>query len=248
VNDALSRARRIGRDTLRRGVFEVKTVVAQYPSLAIPIARRRHGTPVGEDTEIVIEGFPRTGTSFAIVAFQLAQGRDVRVAGHVHAAAQVIEGVRRRLPNLVITRGPEDTVLSFVIRNPHLSIPQALRGYLRFHEPLLRYRSGFVVGTFEQVITDFGAVVDRVNERFRTGFVRFEHTEENVRRGFEAIDDSYRNRVPQGERFERQVARPSEWRAMKKGEIRSAFRADRISALRRRAERVFDALADAANG
>jgi hypothetical protein len=246
VSEALSRARRVGREALQRAVFEAKTVVAKYPSVAIPIARRRHGVPGGDDTEIVIEGFPRTGTSFAIVAFEMAQGRDVRVAGHVHAAAQVIEGARRSLPDLVIIRDPEDTVLSFVIRNPHISIRQALRGYLRFHEPLLRHRDGFVVGTFDQVTADFGTVVDRVNERFGTSFTRFEHTDANVRRCFEAIDDSYGRRVPRGEGFERQVARPSEWRAREKEELRSAYRADDASPPRRRAERVFRALADAA--
>ena len=224
-----------------RAAFEAKTIIARYPALALRIARRRHGIPVGRDTGIVIEGFPRTGTSFAVAAFDLAQEGKVRIACHVHAPAQVIEGARRGLPNLVIVREPEETTLSFVIRNPYLSIRQALRGYVRFHEPLLSYRDRFVVGTFAQVTEDFGIVIGRVNERFATGFALFEHTEENVRRCFVAIDEDYRKRLPEGEALERQVARPSDWRDRAKEEIRGSYRSADAAGLRARAERVFEA-------
>ncbi|HZP90909.1 MAG TPA: hypothetical protein VFC04_07940 [Actinomycetota bacterium] len=229
---------------LRRGVYEVKTVVARYPALAIAIARRRHGIPVGDDTQIVIEGFPRTGTSFAVAAFDIAQDRSVRIACHVHAPAQVLEGVRRGLPALVIAREPEDTVLSFVIRNPHLGLRQALRGYLRFYEPLLPVRDRVVVGRFDEVTTDFGAVIRRVNERFGTDFREFEHTQESARRVFEEIEGDYRARLPEGEALERQVARPSEWRRRLKAELASSYRAPATRDLRARAERAFGALVD----
>ncbi len=237
--------RRKGIQAARRGVFEAKTVVAEYPLLALPIARWRHGIPVGDDTRIVIEGFPRTGTSFAVAAFDLAQEGEVRIACHVHAPAQIVAGTRRSLPCVVIAREPEETSLSFVIRNPHLTIRQALRGYLRFYEPLLGLRGRFVVGTFEQVTNDFGGVTRRVNEWFGTTFREFEHTEENVRRCFEAIDEDYRRRLPEGEALERQVARPSEWRSRMKDELRSSYRASSSASLRARAERVFEAFADA---
>ena len=82
-------------------------MVAKYPSVALPIARRRHGIPVGDETELVIEAFPRSGMTFAVVAFEMAQTRQVRVACHVHAPAQVIEGARRRIPALVLVQPAE---------------------------------------------------------------------------------------------------------------------------------------------
>ncbi|MEW6059377.1 MAG: hypothetical protein AB1551_04430 [Actinomycetota bacterium] len=247
MSEKLSSVRRSGIRAARRGVFEGKTIVAAYPSLALPIARLRHGIPVGDDTRIVIEGFPRTGTSFAVAAFDLAQDGTVRVACHVHAPAQIIAGTRRGLPCVVIAREPEETSLSFAIRNPHLTMRQALRGYLRFYEPLLGLSDRFVVGTFEQVTNDFGEVTRRVNERFGTAFREFEHTDENVRRCFEAIDQDYRGRLPEGEALERQVARPSAWRRKVKEELRSSYLAPESAALRARAERVFRAVADAAD-
>lgn len=238
--------RRKGRDIMRRAVYEVKTVVAEYPALAIPIARRRHGEPLGPGTRLVIEGFPRTSTSFAVAAFHLAQPAPVSVACHVHAPAQLIGAVRRGIPALVIVREPEETVLSFVIRNPHLSVEQALRGYLRFYEPLLGRRGALVVATFEQVTSDFGAVIRRVNERFGTRFAEFEHSRQNAARCLEEIDRGYRGWLPPGEALERQAARPSEWRAREKDRLRASYRAPGAEKLRLRAERVFRTLRDAA--
>ena len=227
----------------RRGWYELKTLVAPYPALALPIARRRHGVPLAADTEIVIEGFPRTGTTFAEKAFSLSQGRPVRMACHVHAPAQLIGAARRGVPAVAVVRPPEETVLSFVIRHSHIPIRQALRGYIRFHEPLVPYRDRLVVAPFSEVTSDFGLTIRRVNERFGTSFVEFEHTEAGVRRVFEEIDRDYGRREEHGEALERIVARPSETRRTIKEGLEAGYRAPDLARLRARAERAFEALA-----
>ena len=227
----------------RRAWYEVKTLVAPYPALAIPIARRRHGVPLAADTEIVIEGFPRTGTTFAEKAFAMAQGRPVRVACHVHAPAQLIGAARRGIPAIAIVRAPEETVLSFVIRHTHIPIRQALRGYIRFHEPLVRYRDRLVVAPFDEVTSDFGLVIRRVNERFGTSFLGFEPTDANARRVFQEIDRAYGGREERGDALERIVARPSETRREIKKGLQTEYRAPGLARLRARAERAFEALA-----
>ncbi len=242
-----ARVPKAARDPMRRAWFEVKSVVAEYPRPALWIARHRHGWPVGDDTQIVIEGFPRSATTFAEVAFRQAQPAPVEVACHVHAPAQAIEGVRRGLPVLVVMREPEDAALSFVIRNPHLSVGQALRGWLRFHGPLVRYRDRLVVATFGQVTSDLGKVTRRVNERFGTSFAEFEHTEENVRACLERIDEGYRARM-EGEELERSAARPSEVREELKNRLRREYRARGLARLRTRADAVYRLLTERADG
>ena len=227
----------------RRALFEAKTVVARYPGVALPIARRRHGIPVGDETELVIEAFPRSGMTFAVVAFEMAQTTQVRVACHVHAPAQVIEAARRRIPALVLVREPEPTILSFVIRHPHVSMRQALRGYVRFYQPLLRYRTGFVASSFEDLTTDFGLVIRLVNERFGTVFDEFRHTPENVERCFVRISGDYRERAGTSAEFERIVARPSDERERIKEALRERFDDPRLTRGRRRAQSVYAAIA-----
>lgn len=226
----------------RRAAFEAKTVVAQYPWPGLAIARRRHGVVVGDGTEVVIEGFPRTGTSFAVAAFRRAQPRPVAIACHVHAAAQILEGVKRRLPVMLVVREPRDTVVSFAIRNPHLSLAQATRGYIRFYRPLIVVAASVVIARFQQVTTDLGGIVDRLNERYGTAFARFEHTQADVDAVFEEIDRDYRERLS-GESFERSVARPNEQRAVWKADLERLWLAPGQAKLRAEAEMLYAALA-----
>lgn len=66
--------------------------------------------------------------------------------------------------------------------------------------------------TFDEATTDFGQVIDRLNQRYGTTFDRFEHTDEHVARVFAAIDD--KQRVVHGDaRYREAVARPDASRA-----------------------------------
>ena len=230
----------------RRALYEVKTIVAQYPSLALRVAKRRHGFPVDRRTEIVIEGFPRSGNTFAYTAFLMAQPKPVRAAGRVHAPAQLLAAARWDIPGIVLIRHPEEAVPSFVIRHPQIEIRQAMRGWLRFYQPLLPHLDRLVVGTFEQVTTDFGKVIGRVNDRFGTAFALFEHTEENVRRCWEAIDRDYRTRVGAGDEFDRIVARPSEAREHAREQIARRYSAPELESARRKLLTVWERFSAAA--
>ena len=178
---------------LRRSIsqmrHELRRRFVNFPELYIPFARWRY--PAGKlhrpealrkDTDIVIEGYPRSGNSFAFTAFDLAQGEShtVRVAHHLHTASVVIAAIRANVPSIVLVRNPEDAIISHIIYSQNLTIKQCLRGYLDFYQPLLKYRDNFVIAKFEDVISDFGEITHRVNKRFSTSFQEFEHKKENV--------------------------------------------------------------------
>jgi hypothetical protein len=164
---------------------------AEVPGMYLPFARLRYPGPspkvIDRETELVIDGYTRSASTFAVHAFQLAQPRPVRLAHHLHAPAQLIVAARWRIPTIVVIREPEGAVLSQVIRESHVSIRGALVSYERFYSRLLPYASSFVVGEFKEVTNDFGSVIGRLNDRFGTSYVEFESTEENVRRCFELI-------------------------------------------------------------
>lgn len=222
--------------------YELKTIVARSP-IALPIQRlRRRGEVLGPDTEIVIESFPRCASSFAVAAFRLAQEPHAsRIAHHTHAPAQVIAAVRKGVPTLVLLREPEEAVLSHVIHTPGLTPAVSLRGYVRFHEPLLPYRDGFVVGPFEEVVSEFGTVIERVNARFGTAFRPFEHRPEHLARIDREIEEDYRSRARSPEELARTVPLPSEERRLLKERLRAAYRRT-PERLRRRAEAAYEAL------
>ncbi len=231
-----------------RAAYEVMSLVARHPALAMPAARlRRHGELVSPSTDVVIEGYPRSANSFSVAAFALAQGWPEggrgRIAHHTHAPAHVIAAVRAKVPAIVLVRDPADAVLEFVIVKPALTLRQALRGYLRFYEPLIAYRSGFVVGAFEEVTADLGAVIERLNRRFGTSFVPFEHTPENVQACFDAMEGYWSGLVGTGPALERFVGRPSALREGWKGDLRDRYDGPELTGLRERARLVHERFA-----
>lgn len=188
----------------------IRIALGPYPQLFFPLARFKEGhrAAVGKDTELVIEGFPRSGNSFAVNAFQMVQPRPVRLAHHLHAPAQVIAAARRGLPILILVREPVAAASSLVIRHPYISIKMALYEYIRFYETIAPYRYEFVVGLFDEITNDYGEVIKRINQRFSTGFALFEHNETNVQKSFDLIERQNRQKN-NGALAELRIARPS---------------------------------------
>lgn len=170
-----------------------RTRLSGYPGIYLPLARRRYPGPspevIGPDTELVIDGYTRCATTFAVYALQLAQPGPVRLAHHLHAPAQLIEAARRRIPALALIREPEGAVLSHVVREPWVDLRDAADGYTRFYRSLLPYRRHLVVGDFEEVTHDYATVIRRLNDRFGLELKEFDPTDENVDRCFELIKE-----------------------------------------------------------
>jgi hypothetical protein len=180
------------------------------------LARKDAAQAVSQQTEIVIEGFPRSANSFAVGALRIAQGRHVRVASNLHVPAQIIRAVRWRIPTLVLIRRPEDAVPSLMIRD-RISAHQALRYYIAFYAAVAHYRSDCILARFEEVTQDYGAVIERVNQKFGTHFILFRHTDENIKKVFFAIDAGYQSYDESS--LENAVSRPVTARELMKREV-----------------------------
>src|SRR5262245_18296418 len=227
------------------------TRLARRPVFAVPLARLRgEGELVAEDSDLLIESFPRSASSFALAAFNLAQEpARFKVAHHTHAPGHVIAAIRLGVPALVLVRDPEDAMVSSQIRHPGRTYTGVLPGYVDFHEPLLPYRGDLAVGTFAEVVDGgVGRITRRLNARFGTAFAEFEPTEENVSRCLREIDEDWRKRRGGGDHLERIVPRPSAMRDDLKSEIRERYRREAPVRLRERAERLYEKFAPAGAG
>lgn len=202
---------------------------------------KRDPLAVQPTTQLVIEGFPRSANTFAVWAFRQAQPDEVRLAHHLHYPAQVIRAAQWQIPTLVLIRNPQDAVLSLITRRPLLSVEQALRHYISFYKTAARHREAFVLGHFEEVIADYGAVIERVNEKFGTRFSIFEHTEENVEKVYSRIEERYRAQY-QEKLSETRIARPSATKEEMKRAMRSNLEAPRWRSLLAEAIAVYDDL------
>ena len=187
------------RSLASRAAYEVMTMTSRFPRLALRAARARgHGVVVTPTTDIVIEGYPRSGNSFAFASLLAAQSTSIRIAHHTHAPANVIAGVQAGIPVLVLIRAPEDAVVGLVMIKPDLTVVQAMRGYRRFYEPLLAYRDRIVVSRSEDVIDGSEGWVERINQRFGTSFDAPDVTASGRSARDELIERYWRDRVGPG--------------------------------------------------
>lgn len=199
------------------------------------------------DTAIVIEGYLRSGNTFSVAAFAIANGADLHVGRHLHGAPHVLRAARLGVPCVVLIRRPHDAVLSYLIRRDTLSPDDALLEYLDFYRTALKAQGAFVVGFFDQVVNDFGSVIDAVNARFGTSFTPYESTPDNAAAAFAIVEEMNR-RECRGQLRETHVGRPSPQRAERKAELETLLDQPRTATLLRRADECYQQYVDLATG
>jgi hypothetical protein len=206
--------------------------------VAMRVRPEKNATLARPDTAIVIEGFLRSGNTFSVAAFQIANGPKLHVGRHLHGAPHVLRAVRLGLPTVVLIRQPRDAVLSYLIRRDTLTPYDGFVEYLDFYRTAWPAREGFVVAPFDRVVGDFGTVIDEVNGRFGTTFRRYEPTPENEARAFALVEEM--NRLESGgEVVETHVGRPSEARARRKEELQELLEQPRTATRMREAEELY---------
>ena len=179
--------------------YQLRSWFSLYPKLFFPIVNMRENSrqlAINKETQIVIEGFPRSGNSFAVGAFRSAQSQPINIATHLHAPAQIILACRKNIPTLVVIRNPIDAVVS--LKALHMECNSQtqeaiesscnfsilLKSYINFYRTIISHKDKFVVGKFEETTKDFSKIITKINHHFDTKFSEFEHTESNVQQVF----------------------------------------------------------------
>lgn len=199
----------------------VRWFVGTRPGLYALAARLRgggHRRTVDTTADICIEGYPRSANSFAVGAFTYAQSQAVTVVHHNHLPAPLLQAARVGVPALALIREP----LSSIVSHRALALEVAavegkeaypaplarlLRHWLQFYRALEPVASKIVIASFQQVVSDFGVVVEQLNAQYGTAFTPFKHTEEQVAavhnsRGYHAGPSARRDRIKQQVRTE----------------------------------------------
>lgn len=176
--------------------WTIKRWAGSFPQLYLAVLRhkrRGHWSQnwiVDRESELVIEGFPRSGNSFALSAFKQANPKLQQIATHVHAPSQVEVAVGYGIPCLVLLRNPDDAVHSLIALSIQIGdlsleneagirrcLKQGFHYYDHFYRRIIvRDHCRFYLATFECVIKDFGEVMQKFNAFTRSNFTPFEHS------------------------------------------------------------------------
>jgi hypothetical protein len=209
--------------------YRTKQSLGRHPSLYFPVFRRRNGYRgllVTEDTDLCIDGFPRSANSFAVGAFEHAHESGLSIAHHTHVPAQLLRATDLGIPTVALIRDPVDAVVSgrglelqiaAVNDRPeppmHVSFGQRLQAWIDFYRCVEPYTDYLVIAPFEVVIRDMNLVVDAVNRKFGTSFARFDHSESTLSairsgRGYHALPSQKRDDLKQQahRRFQRELS------------------------------------------
>ncbi|MEQ9485424.1 hypothetical protein [Coleofasciculus sp. F4-SAH-05] len=180
---------------MKMNLFSAKSAVkifcGQYPALFYtmyglkPINRMLF---VNQSTQLVIEGFPRSANTFAVLAFQYLQSKEIKIAHHLHVPSQIFRAVKWHIPTIVLIRNPIDAVASLLVRNPKLSITQSLKNYISFYERIREYRYSYIVASFDEVVQDYSQVIKKLNNKFDTNFYAKEISASAKKNIFNQID------------------------------------------------------------
>lgn len=200
--------------------FRTRSWMGVYPRLYYAgrmLLGHERRLEVERGDDIVIEGFPRSANSFAVVAFLHAQPEEMKIAHHVHAPAQIMRAARFDLPAVVLIRDPLDAVASLLLKTSGIEPTTALRGYVRFYKAIRPHRSAFVVAAFPEVTEDFGRTIERINRRLGTEFEPFNHTPNNEKAVLDEVQ-----RIGTDDPIE--VARPTQPKQHVKESVKSTVR------------------------
>lgn len=69
---------------------------------------------VNNNTDLTIEGFPRSANSFLEAAINEVSAKPLLISHHVHARANIYRSIKLRVPCVVLYRNPVDAIVSFM--------------------------------------------------------------------------------------------------------------------------------------
>ena len=161
--------------------------------VCLPVFRlfaRRFPRISNPETDICIEGFPRSGNTYFVSAF-LSWNRGSAVAHHSHLAGSAKYAIRREIPTVILAREPQDAVASVMAWDGLLWTPVALLSYIHFYRVLWRYRHKFLVLSFDDVTQRPDECIQKINRRFNTTFQCEEFSDlvdEKIRARLKTVD------------------------------------------------------------
>lgn len=172
--------RQIWRHVLRRA----KYLLGHEPAL-LPVYLRL--TPLGtsrqltEFTDLVVEGFPRSGNTFTVFALEDASGHELTIASHVHQPSQVKHTLARGIPTVLVIRDPVSALASYLVYDQRFSASTVIGEYCSYHRELVPYADRLLICEFDEVTSHMPSVIDRINRRYSLQIPPFDDEASNVK-------------------------------------------------------------------
>lgn len=187
---------------------------------------------VNKKTDIVIEGFWRSGNHFAVHAFLFSQKKQMVVAHHFHASAQIKMAVKLNIPAIILIRNPYDCIASSLVFDPNKNPLFFIKYYKVFYSSLETIKHKCIVSDFKNTTENFDKIIELVNRKYNSDFDVFDNQSKNINIVLEDIKNN--NIKSMNRNLNDEIAVPSDHK--------NKLKSDKISLLKKRYKNEMDEL------
>jgi len=121
---------------------------------------------ITKKTNILIEGFGRSGSSFTADSFKISNDNNIQLAWNQKSPSAIYEAIKWNVPTLVLIRDPKSVVVSYKVMNSKLSMKLLLEEYIKYYSCIWKYRNYYLVCTNDYVWNDFNQLIKIMNNKF----------------------------------------------------------------------------------
>jgi len=193
----------------------IKNIISNYPNLYYFLIRFKYSkkkffnlTP-NEKTELVIEGYPRSGNTFFVTALKYTQKRKLNLAHHLHNIAQIKHGLENKIPVVILLREPKEAVKSLILRENYQNQTLLLKNYFFFYKFVKKNKKQILIFKFETIIKNFDKCIKKINKTFNMNYAIKKLNNNDIKKIFIEIDKISKN---QKENSTLQSGRPNIYR------------------------------------
>jgi len=121
------------------------------------------------DTDICIDGYPRSANSFSVRMFNQANP-DAIVAHHTHSTGNLKKAIEYGIPSVALIRNPEQAIVSSVIAHEMDCLDDEIYRYISTYRWVKSNLDKLVIADFDRVVNDFNEIILAVNTKFNKSF------------------------------------------------------------------------------
>lgn len=121
---------------------------------------------VSKETDIVIEGFPRSGNSHFYNLVLFRSNNNINIASHLHVIAQISHAIKLNKPIVVLIREPIDTILSLIIMFPKIELNTALGAYIDYYRYVWQCVEKITIIDFKLIVSSPSDALNIINENY----------------------------------------------------------------------------------
>lgn len=131
----------------------IRNIISRQPTIYKFLYKiiKRNNFIVNNKTQIVIEGFPKSGNSYLEAYFKVLN-KKIIIAHHTHSIAQIKLGLKNNIPVIVLIREPLNVTRSMSASfKQKIGIKFIIKEYINFYKILQPIKKKIIIIEFKKL-------------------------------------------------------------------------------------------------